>query len=118
MYAASKSFLSTFGASLAAEVRHAGIDVLVFHPSPVSTRHALRARPAPLPGGAWAASASCLHLELDLIRRRFYDSAASLDILNFFKSQAVGPEQLPDRVFAAIGRTVWQDIGATAVAFR
>ena len=28
------------------------------------------------------------------------------------------PEQLPDAVFAAIGRTVWQDIGPTAVAFR
>lgn len=38
MYAATKSFLSSFGAALAVEVRHHGIDVLVFHPSPVATR--------------------------------------------------------------------------------
>ncbi len=38
LYAATKAFLSAFGAGLAAEVRHKGIDVLVFHPSPVATR--------------------------------------------------------------------------------
>lgn len=38
LYASTKSFLSSFGASLAAEVRHAGIDVLVVHPSPVASR--------------------------------------------------------------------------------
>ena len=38
LYAATKSFISSFGASLAVEVRHHGIDVLVFHPSPVNTR--------------------------------------------------------------------------------
>ena len=38
LYAATKSFISSFGASLAAEVRELGIDVLVFHPSPVATR--------------------------------------------------------------------------------
>lgn len=38
LYAATKAFLSSFGASLAIELRHAGIDVLVFHPSPVATR--------------------------------------------------------------------------------
>lgn len=38
LYASTKSFLSSFGASLAAEVRHAGIDVLVIHPSPVASR--------------------------------------------------------------------------------
>ena len=41
LYAATKSFLSTFGASLAAEVKHAGIDVLVFHPLPVNSRWGL-----------------------------------------------------------------------------
>ena len=40
MYSATKAFLSYFGASLAAEVRHAGIDVLVLHPGAVNTRHA------------------------------------------------------------------------------
>ena len=38
LYAATKSFVSSFGASLAVEVRHHGINVLVFHPSPVNTR--------------------------------------------------------------------------------
>ena len=38
LYAATKAFLSAFGAGLAAEVRHKGIDVLAFHPSPVATR--------------------------------------------------------------------------------
>lgn len=38
-YAASKSFLSSFGASLAPEVKKLGIDVMVAHPSPVSSRY-------------------------------------------------------------------------------
>jgi short-subunit dehydrogenase len=37
-YAATKSFISVFGASLAPEVKPYGIDVLVFHPSPVASR--------------------------------------------------------------------------------
>lgn len=86
LYAATKSFISSFGASLAAEVKDLGIDVLVFHPSPVATR--------------------------------FYDKAHKLDMLDMFKKFAVNPDELPDVVFAAIGRTVWQDIGATAVSFR
>jgi len=38
-YAATKSFLSSFGAGLAPEVKHLGIDVLVAHPSPVASRY-------------------------------------------------------------------------------
>ncbi|KAK9814819.1 hypothetical protein WJX72_011995 [[Myrmecia] bisecta] len=86
LYAATKAFISSFGAALAVEVRHHGIDVLVFHPSPVATR--------------------------------FYEKAHKLDVLEFFRSQAVSPDSLPDAVFASIGRTVWRDIGLTAVAFR
>ncbi len=37
-YAATKAFISVFGASLAPEVKPHGIDVLVFHPSPVASR--------------------------------------------------------------------------------
>ena len=44
--------------------------------------------------------------------------AHKLDMLDMFKTFAVSPDALPDVVFAAIGRTVWQDIGATAVGFR
>ena len=59
MYAASKSFLSTFGASLAAEVRHAGIDVLVFHPSPVRTRCSPADCSSKYCNAAAAAAAAC-----------------------------------------------------------
>lgn len=38
LYAATKAFVSSFGASLAVEARHRGVDVLVFHPSPVASR--------------------------------------------------------------------------------
>ena len=38
LYASTKSFLSMFGASLAAEVKSHGIDVLVFHPSPIASQ--------------------------------------------------------------------------------
>ncbi|KAI7845749.1 hypothetical protein COHA_000664 [Chlorella ohadii] len=86
LYASTKSFLSSFGASLAAEVRPYGIDVLVFHPSPVATR--------------------------------FYDKAHKLDAMEFFKKFAVDPEELPDTVFASIGRVVWRDVGPTAICFR
>ncbi|GIL59058.1 hypothetical protein Vafri_14014, partial [Volvox africanus] len=85
-YAATKAFISVFGASLAPEVHPYGIDVLVFHPSPVASR--------------------------------FYDKAHKLDALDFFKRFAVHPDELPDTVFASIGRTVWRDVGTTALCFR
>ncbi|GAX76766.1 hypothetical protein CEUSTIGMA_g4213.t1 [Chlamydomonas eustigma] len=85
-YAATKSFISAFGASLAPEIKPHGIDVLVFHPSPVASR--------------------------------FYDKAHKIDMLDFFKQFAVAPEDLPDTVFASIGRTIWRDIGPTAISFR
>lgn len=50
--------------------------------------------------------------------RRFYDKAHKLDVLDFFKGQAVDPASLPDAVFRGLGRTVWHDIGITAVVFR
>jgi short-subunit dehydrogenase len=86
LYAATKAFVSSFGASLAVEARHRGVDVLVFHPSPVASR--------------------------------FYDKAARLDVLDFFKGVAVHPDALPPLVFGAIGRTGWRDIGSTALGFR
>ncbi|KAL6769693.1 hypothetical protein ACKKBG_A32010 [Auxenochlorella protothecoides x Auxenochlorella symbiontica] len=86
LYASTKAFISTFGASLAAEVKPSGIDVLVFHPSPVASR--------------------------------FYDKAHKLDAMEFFKKMAVDPEDLPDTIFASIGRLVWRDVGPTAIGFR
>ena len=49
---------------------------------------------------------------------RFYDKAHKIDMLDFFKQFAVSPDDLPDTVFASIGRTVWRDIGPTAISFR
>lgn len=105
-YAATKSFISAFGASLSPEIKPLGIDTLVFHPSPVASR--------------------------------FYDKAHKIDALEFFKQFAVSPDDLPDQVFgfsikfnpqtlnpnlpdqvfASIGRTVWRDVGPTALGFR
>ena len=48
----------------------------------------------------------------------FYDNAHKLGILEFFKRQAVSPDLLPSQIFAAVGRTVWVDLGSTAVLFR
>ncbi len=86
LYAATKAFISSFGASLAVEARHRGVDVLVFHPSPVASR--------------------------------FYDKAHKLDVLAFFRGVAVSPDALPPLVFGSVGRTVWRDVGSTALAFR
>jgi short-subunit dehydrogenase len=85
-YAATKSFLSTFGASLAPEAAPHGVDVLVVHPSPVASR--------------------------------FYDKAHKIDALEMFKRLAVSPDDLPDAIFASVGRTVYRDIGPTAIGFR
>lgn len=49
---------------------------------------------------------------------RFYDKAHKLDAIEFFKKFTVSPDDLPDTVFASIGRTVFRDIGATALVFR
>jgi short-subunit dehydrogenase len=38
MYGATKAFLSSFGASIAIELRSRGVDVTVVHPSPVASR--------------------------------------------------------------------------------
>lgn len=86
LYASTKSFLSMFGASLAPEVKSHGVDVLVFHPSPIASR--------------------------------FYENQKKIDMLEFFKRFAIKPDALPDLVFASIGRSVWADLGATAMGFR
>ena len=56
-------------------------------------------------GLGWDAAASACPL------CRFYDKAHKLDVLDFFKAQAVHPDAVPDAVFRCIGRTVWADIG-------
>lgn len=44
--------------------------------------------------------------------------AHKLDAMEFFKKMAVSPDDLPDAIFASVGRLVWRDIGPTALGFR
>ena len=104
MYGATKAFISSFGASLAIEVKTRGIDVTVVHPSPVASRfydkaHALDSIAFFKKCVRRAASGLCT---ADSVRCRFN----------------VEPDALPDLIFAAVGRCVWRDIGGVAVAFR
>lgn len=48
----------------------------------------------------------------------FYQGAAKLDAFEFFKRFAVGPDALPDIIFASVGRTLWKDVGGVALGFR
>ncbi|QDZ22034.1 short chain dehydrogenase [Chloropicon primus] len=52
------------------------------------------------------------------VATRFYDKAHKMDMLDFFKNFACDPDTLPEQILKAIGRTVWVDIGTTAIFFR
>lgn len=39
---------------------------------------------------------------------RFYDTAIPISMMQFFQKMAVAPEDLPDIIFASIGRTIWK----------
>ena len=106
MYGATKAFISSFGASLAVEVKTRGIDVTVVHPSPVASRfydkaHALDSIAFFKKCGAACGAVPALVLTLRPLCR--------------FN---VAPDALPDLIFASIGRCVWRDIGGVAVCFR
>lgn len=58
------------------------------------------------------------HSGLRVLWRCCAAQAHKLDALDFFKGFAVAADELPDIIFASIGRTVWRDIGATAVSLR
>jgi len=74
MYGATKIFLTEFGASIAGELRHLGIDVLVFHPSPVDTA---------------------------FYKGENVDKSGAL---MFFKKRAVPPTVIADSMFASVGK--------------
>ena len=52
------------------------------------------------------------------VATRFYDKAHKMDMLDFFKNFSVDPDTLPQQILRNVGRTVWCDIGATAIFFR
>jgi len=76
MYGATKAFLTEFGSSLAAEVKHEGIDVLVLHPSPVDTNFYNA------------------------------DTAHKSASLGFFRKTATAPTTIADVLFSSVGRWV------------
>lgn len=86
MYGSTKAFVSAFAASIAAEVKSRGIDVVAVHPSPVASN--------------------------------FYDKTHKLGAIEFFKQFSVKPDELPDAIFASIGRSVLRDLGAVCNIFR
>lgn len=52
------------------------------------------------------------------VASNFYDGAAKIGMMEAFKKLAVGPDELPDIIFASVGRTIWKDVGGVALGFR
>ncbi|WIA08978.1 hypothetical protein OEZ85_008392 [Tetradesmus obliquus] len=52
------------------------------------------------------------------VASRFYDGTVKIGMMEAFKKLAVGPDALPDIIFASIGRTIWKDVGPVALGFR
>jgi hypothetical protein len=48
---------------------------------------------------------------------RFYDGTVKIGMMEAFKKLAVGPDALPDIIFASIGRTIWKVCTAAAAAY-
>jgi len=89
IYGATKAFLTEFGASLAAEVRNEGIDVMVMHPSPVDTNFYNA------------------------------DTAHKSGSLGMFKKTATAPTVIADVIFSSVGKwTVVRDQGYFSVVLR
>eukprot|EP00669_Euglena_mutabilis_P011822 TRINITY_DN6430_c0_g1_i1.p2 TRINITY_DN6430_c0_g1~~TRINITY_DN6430_c0_g1_i1.p2 ORF type:complete len:317 (+),score=130.08 TRINITY_DN6430_c0_g1_i1:23-952(+) len=92
-YGLTKAALTEMATSLAVEARAKGVDVCVFHPSPVNSRF--------LQGGGTNVAVAKLQM---------FDAAYAL---------ACHPDTLPDKIFAAIGRPcISVDFGAVAVGMR
>jgi len=89
MYGATKAFLTEFGVSLAGEVKHDGIDVMVMHPSPVDTAFYNA------------------------------DTAHKSDSLGMFRKTATAPTVIADVIFASVGTwTVVRDQGYFSITLR
>jgi len=89
MYGATKAFLTEFGVSLAAEVKHEGIDVLVMHPSPVDTNFYNA------------------------------DTAHKSGSLGLFRKTATAPTLIADVIFSSVGQwTVVREQGYFSISLR
>ncbi|CAE7302523.1 KCR2, partial [Symbiodinium sp. CCMP2592] len=93
MYGCTKSGLSELAASLAVEGKARGVDVHAVHPSPVNSRFTA--------GGG---------NDVKVHKMNMFDMAYKM---------ATGPEELPNQIFAAVGRSpVMIDLGGTSVGMR
>ena len=52
------------------------------------------------------------------VASNFYDKTHQMDAMDFAKTFAVGPEELPDEIIKSIGRCHWRDIGGFAIVVR
>lgn len=52
------------------------------------------------------------------VASRFYDKADKIDLMDFFKQFSVEADELPSEFSKAVGRSVWKDVGPTAIIFR
>jgi len=52
------------------------------------------------------------------VASNFYDKTHKLDAIEFFKQFSVQPEDLPDAIFASVGRSVLRDLGLVCITFR
>lgn len=46
----------------------------------------------------------------------FYDGTVKIGMMEAFKKLAVGPDALPDIIFASIGRTIWKVRGTLCIS--
>jgi short-subunit dehydrogenase len=92
-YGLTKAAVSELACSLAVEARAKGIDVCAIHPSPVKSRF--------MEGGGNKVTVDKLEM---------FDAAYKM---------ATGPEALPDKIFACVGRPcISVDLGGVAVGMR
>jgi short-subunit dehydrogenase len=116
LYASTKSFLTLFATSIAAEVRSEGIDVVVVHPSPIASNFFDHAGtltcPAPVVGYGCPLPTAHTFVSCVLV------ATGTLDVLMSFKKLAVGPSVIADVIFSSAGRFVVRDQGLVTILFR
>ena len=88
IYGSSKAFLTEFATSLAAEIKHDGIDVLVLNPSPVATNFYNN------------------------------DTAAKSDMLQMFKRTGNSPQYIADVLLSSVGFGVIREQGYFALSLK
>ena len=95
IYSSTKSWMTNFAASLAAETAEDGIDVLCIHPSPIASN--------------FYDNASSKFNEINII---------DMSALEMVKKIAASPEVIASTAFKLAGKTTIVDQGMTSMAFK